>query len=66
MEPIYKQRNKGLINDPNMYLDDSIWLENHKKRKKDIKIKQVPNKKILADPLTKTLSQQKYNHHIQR
>jgi hypothetical protein len=33
MEPIYKQRNKGLINDPNMYLDDSIWLENHKKKR---------------------------------
>jgi hypothetical protein len=38
-----------------MYLDNFIWLENH--RKKDVKIERVPTKENLIDPLTKTPSQ---------
>lgn len=64
MEPSYKQKNQCLINNPNMYLGDSIWLEK-KYKSKYVKIEWIPTKKNLIDSFNMALSQQKHDHHME-
>jgi hypothetical protein len=64
MEPSYKQKNQCLINNSNMYLGDSIWLEKNIKSK-DVKIEWIPTKKNLIDPFKMASSQQKHDHHME-
>ena len=65
MEPLHKQKNQGLINDLNMYLGNSIWLENHRK-KKDVEIKQISTEDNHVDSLTKSLFQHKCHQYLEQ